>query len=264
MPSSRGGRAVLIVLSALGLLAVLLVCLGARLAVARPDKVLYNERRKPVELLDTGDLLFFSPRVPVRSPFVNAARLMMKATIGTIYSHVSVVYRDDRGVFGEKDALYSFELSLDKGGVLLFPLRQRVRRSLGWLLCREIQDPRPPIDHQRLDEYVLEETGLTRKNYPANCKGATLLRWAKLSVMRHLLFMCPDPRGGGTCADYVLCFLEAAGLWSPEESCFCTSVSDLQFSADSSLTGLPVYCPPERITRLKGRKKRAPRHDPKV
>jgi len=243
-------RWVLVLLGAVVVLVTLVCLLGLRLAVL-PDTV-HPVRERPLDLLDSGDLLFFNSRVSISSVLDTFCRLLSKGALGTPYCHVSVVYRDVRGLFGPANALYSFEYCSSKGGPLLFPLRKKAGRSLGRLLVRELREPRPPIDRDALDAFVLDSTEKTREGRSPHGAGA----WTKSMVERHLLFLCPDPRNGGTCADHVVRFLEAAGLWAAEEACFCTSVTDLLSGDDSTLAGLPPLAPPELVKRIGKTKER--------
>lgn len=244
-------RWALLVLGALLMLASVLCCWGFRLAM-KAD-MLYPPRIDPLDILDSGDLLFFNPRM-LKSSFIQTfARLVTKGALGTPYSHVSVVYRDVKGFFGPKDALYSFEYCSAKGGPVLFPLRTRARKSLRHLLCRELlcSPQRPAIDRDALDAFVLKSTEHTRHHGLLSGSGSV---WARSTIERHILFMCPDPRTGGTCADNVLRFLEAAKLWSADDGCFCTSVTDL-LSGDGPESGLPPFAPAELVVKVGGIKK---------
>jgi hypothetical protein len=235
---------VLLVLLALAVIAALLCLLGLRLALSRETH--YAPRAAPLDLLDSGDLLFFNARAPIAAALESFSRLLTKGALGTPYCHVAAVYRDTRGAFGPRDALYSFEYCLDRRGPVLYPLRQRAHRSLGRLLSCELSTPRPEIDRDALDAFVLESTEATREKRIT--KGRSAWFWSMLQ--RHVLFMCPDPRHSVTCADYVLRFMEAAGLWSAEERCFCSSVTDLLASPVGA--GLPPFDTPEVVKRLKG------------
>lgn len=248
-------RYITVVFLALLLLLVSLCLLGLRLAMSRETR--YPPRGAPVDQLDTGDLLFFNARAPTHSPINTIGRLLSKGALGTPYCHVSVVYRDVHGLFGPSDALYSYELCSAKGGAVLFQLRQRVHRSLGRLLCREFVNPesRSVVNQERLGAFVLETTEATRRgessSRPTSC-------WTRTVIERHVLFLCPDPRNGGTCADHVLRFMEAAGLWRAEDGCFCVSVTDLLLG-ESGGAGLPPMREPEVIASLNGRRSLAPR-----
>jgi hypothetical protein len=235
---------VLLVLLALAVIAALLCLLGLRLALRRETH--YAPRAAPLHLLDSGDLLFFNARAPIASALESFKRLLSKGALGTPYCHVAAVYRDTRGAFGPRDALYSFEFCLDRGGPVLFPLRRRAHRSMGRLLSCELSAPRPEIDRDALDAFVLESSEATRAGRSTKGVGA----WSRSMLKRHVLFMCPNPRDGGTCADHVLRFMDAAGLWSAEERCFCTSVTDLL--ASPSGAGLPPFDTPEVVKRIKG------------
>jgi len=246
-------RLVLAVGMALVLLVALLCAVGFVHAVRRETR--YGPRAAPLDALDSGDLLFFNARAPISSVIDTFGRLLSKGALGSAYCHVSAVYRDVRGLFGRPDALYSFEYCTAKGGPVLFPLRARAARSLGRLLCRELAKPRPEVDRAALDTFVVESTEKTRNG----ASTSSHLGWAKTTLQRHVLFLCPDPRTGGTCADHVLRFLEAAGLWRACDECFCTSVTDL-LQGKSEEAGLPSLAEPELVKRIKGT--RPPSHCP--
>lgn len=204
-------------------------------------------RSTPLNLLDSGDLLFFRAQIPVKKSIIETfGRLFTRGTLGSSYGHVSAVYRDINGLFGPQNMLYSFEYCIKEGGPVLFPLHKRAHRSLNNLICRELAEPKPQIDRKSLDDFILEATEMTRQGKSPH----GIARWAQSSLQRHVLFLCPDPRKGGTCADYVIRFLEAAGLWKAEHSSFCTSVTELLYEND--IVGFPKYTQAENVKSIRG------------
>lgn len=233
------------VAGALVLLVLLLLCSGLSVCAVRPDLSWYDARVKDLSELDTGDLLFFAPYLGLRSVVGSLGHLLVRGTIGTIYSHAGVVYKDLHGDFGARDALYVFEYDRERGGALLYNLIPRVKKRLGRVLCREMKRPSAvPMDTERLRKFVLAETERTLRREPPG--WSTHTAWMTTVLQRHMLFLCPDPRQSSTCADYVMLFFEAAGLWRPDEQCFCTSVTDMQ-ATEHGPDGLPRFEAPERI-----------------
>ena len=212
------------------LVGVVLLCLRG-LAVMQH----YRSRSKPLDQLDSGHLLFFNPP-SVPSCIRTFLRILAKGSLGSPWTHVAVVYKDVKGIFGPKNELYAYEYLSTLGGSVLHPLNPRVCRARGRIVCRGFVSP-PTIDRERLDAFVLKSTESTRLSSGSNAL------WFKSIIQRHVLLMCPDPLQGGSCADHVMKFMNAAGLWSHKH--FCSSVTDLL--GDSANAGLPPMCEPEVI-----------------
>jgi hypothetical protein len=174
----------------------------------------------PEEQLNTGDLLFVSARVGQSKTLMNLCRAFEKGIIGTACTHAAVVYRDQEGRFGMASALYAYHFTLADGFCKLSPLLPLLEKSLGRIVLRRCENRKADIRKCALESFVSASIKSKQSN--------TTLHWLCTAVQRHLMLQCPNPMSGGTCADAVVRFMSAAGLWSPcQAGSFCTSTNDL-------------------------------------
>ena len=161
----------------------------------------------------------------------------MKGFLDINYFHVGIVFEDSTGFFtGVKGTMCIYELNMKKNKVVLYPLLQRLSRlSCASVVCRQLSRS-ITLEHQR--DLNLEKIS----------EKIDDIDYYYSVVKKYILSTPLPPQLSHTCGDYVVSFLQNAGIWDISD--VGTHVTVVNLLKESSPVGLGCIDVPRRIVEL--------------